>query len=194
MVTAAALRAYVQAVAPVSAADWALLAAIAVPATYPKNGFLQVPGQVCGAVAFVAKGLFRLYYPDASGHEVNARFAAENEFIVDYHSFLSQQPGRYACQALEPAEVLLLPYAGVQRLYRQSAAWDHFGRLMAEQVYRQVMERVEALQFLSPEQRYAQVLAARPPWLARISQAQLASYLGVQPESLSRIRHRLGFK
>ena len=185
-----ALRAYVQAMAPLSDADWALLAAIAVPAAYPKHGLLQEPGRVCGAVAFITKGLFRLYYTDADGHEVNARFAAENQFIVDYHSFLSQRPARYACQALEPAEVLLLPYAGVQGLYQQSPAWDHFGRLMAEQVYRQVMERVEALQFLSPEQRYAQVLAGRPPWLARISQRQLASYLGVRPESLSRIRRR----
>lgn len=185
-----ALRTYVRTIAPLSEADCTLLEAIAVPAAYPKNGLLLRPGEVCGAVAFITKGLFRLYYVDGAGHEVNARFATENQFIVDYHSFLSQQPARYACQALEPAEVLLLPYAGVQRLYHQSPAWDHFGRLMAEQVYRQVMERVEALQFLSPEQRYAQVLAARPAWLARISQRQLASYLGVQPESLSRIRRR----
>jgi len=185
-----ALRTYVQAMGPLAETDWALLEEIAVPAAVPKNGTLQEPGQVCGAVAFILKGLFRLYYADADGHEVNARFATENQFIVDYHSFLSQQPARYTCQALEPAEVLLLPYAGVQRLYQQSPAWDRFGRLMAETVYRQVMERVEALQFLSPEQRYAQVLATRPPWLARISQRQLASYLGVQPESLSRIRRR----
>lgn len=90
--------------------------------------------------------------------------------------------------------MLVLPYAVVQRLYRESAAWDHFGRLMAECVYQQVNERAELLQFVTPTQRYQQVQQHQPELLTQVSQARLASYLGVQPESLSRIRHRLSQK
>ena len=188
------LRTFVQSLYPVPEADFALLAPHLVVQTVPKGAHLLEPGQVCGAIYFVNKGFFRFYYVGADGHEVNCRFAGAGGFLTDFQSFLTQQPSRYAWQAVQAAEVLVLPYALVQRLYRESGAWDHFGRLMAERVYQQVNERVELLQFLTPTQRYQHVQQHQPELLEHVSQAQLASYLGVQPESLSRIRHRLSQK
>ena len=135
-----------------------------------------------------------MYYVGADGHEVNYRFAGANGFLTDFQSFLTQQPSRYAWQAVRAAEVLALPHALVQRLYQESPAWERVGRLMAERVYQQLNERVELLQFYPPTQRYEYVQQHYPELLTQISQAQLASYLGVQPESLSRIRHRLSQK
>lgn len=163
-----------------------------VPRTLAKGEHLLEAGQVCGAVYFVTTGFFRMYYLSTEGHEVNCRFAGANGFLTDYQSFLAQQPSRYSWQAVQAAEVLALPYALVQRLYSESPRWDHMGRLIAEQVYQQLNERVELLQFYTPTQRYEYVQQHRPDLLTHVSQAQLASYLGVQPESLSRIRHRLG--
>jgi len=171
--------------------EFGLLTPYLTARTVPKGGLLLEAGQVCGAIYFVNAGFFRMYYLDADGHEINCRFAGPAGFLTDYQSFLTQQPARYSWQALHAAEVLVLPYELVQRLYRESAVWDRFGRLMAERVYQQVMERVELLQFLTPEQRYQHVRQHQPALLTQVSQAQLASYLGVQPESLSRIRHRL---
>ena len=185
------LRAFVNSLTPVSERDFALLVPHVGSQTVPKGAHLLEAGQVCGAVFFVNTGFFRMYYLDADGREINCRFAGPAGFLTDYQSFITQQPARYSWQALQRAEVLTLPYALVQRLYRESPAWDRFGRLMAERVYQQVMERIELLQFLTPEQRYQHVRQHQPVLLAQVSQAQLASYLGVQPESLSRIRHRL---
>jgi len=185
------LRAFISSLCPLSDQDFALLLPHVVVKTVAKAGHLLVPGQVCKAVFFVNSGFFRMYYVGADGHEVNCRFAGPDAFLTDYLSFLTQQPSRYCWQAVHPAEVLVLPYDVVQRLYRESPAWDWFGRLMAERVYQQLNERVELLQFYTPAQRYEYVQEHQPELLTQVSQAQLASYLGVQPESLSRIRHRL---
>lgn len=185
------LRAFVHSLLPMTEPEFALLTPHLIARTVPKGALLLEAGQVCGAIYFVNTGFFRMYYLDADGHEINCRFAGPDGFLTDYQSFIAQRPARYSWQALQVAEVLVLPYALVQRLYRDSATWDRFGRLMAERVYQQVMERVELLQFLTPEQRYQHVRQHQPALLTQVTQAQLASYLGVQPESLSRIRHRL---
>lgn len=185
------LRAFLTALYPLSDHDFDQLAPHVVPQTVAKGHHVLVAGQVCGAVYFVTAGLLRLYYVGPDGHEVNCRFAGPNGFLTDYQSFLTQQPSRYSWQALQAAELLALPYALVQRLYRASPTWDHVGRLMAEQVYQQLNERVELLQFYTPTQRYEYLQQQHPALLAQVSQAHLASYLGIQPESLSRIRHRL---
>ncbi|AMJ67792.1 Crp/Fnr family transcriptional regulator [Hymenobacter sp. PAMC 26628] len=188
------LRTFIQSLSPVPEPDFALLTPYLRAQKVPKGTHVLEAGRVCEAVYFVNTGLLRMYYVGPDGHEVNCRFAGAAGFLTDYQSFLTQQPSRYFWQALQPAEVLVLPYALVQRLYRESAAWDHFGRLMAERVYQQLNERVELLQFLTPTQRYQHLQQHQPELLTQVSQAHLASYLGVQPESLSRIRHRLSQK
>ena len=186
------LQSFISALFPITEQDMALVLPHVVPRRLASGEHLLEAGQVCGAVFFVTAGFFRMYYLRADGHEVNCRFASADGFLTDYQSFLTQQPSRYSWQALQPAEVLALPYALVQRLYQESPTWDHIGRLIAERVYQQLNERVELLQFYTPTQRYEYVQRHYPGLLAQVSQAQLASYLGVQPESLSRIRHRLG--
>lgn len=111
--------------------------------------------------------------------------------MVDYQSFLLQKPSNYYWQAMENSELLLIPYYAAQQLYQQSPHWDKFGRLIAEKVYMQVNERIEMLQFYTPEQRYTSLLQQKPELFRRLSQFQLASYLGIKPQSLSRIRKRM---
>ncbi len=187
-----ALRAFITTLLPMSAADFDLLRPLATGRAVARGGYLLRPGEVCGHVFFARAGLLRLYYVDAEGKEVNARFAVAPGFLTDFQSFLTQRPSRYAWQALQASEVLAFAYAEVQRLYRESAVWERFGRLMAEHVYQQANERMELLQFLTPAQRYAHVQATQPALLGQVPQFHLASYLGIQPESLSRIRRRLG--
>lgn len=184
-------RAFLSALFPLSEQDFAQLLPHVVPRRVAKGARLLTAGQVCGAVFFVQTGFLRMYYVGADGQEVNCRFAGANSFLTDFQSFLTQQPARYSWQATQAAEVLALPYELVQRLYRESPTWDHVGRLIAERVYQQLNERVELLQFYTPAQRYEYVRQHYPALLTQVPQAQLASYLGVQPESLSRIRQRL---
>lgn len=132
-----------------------------------------------------------MYYIDLEGNEINTRFTQEDNFMVDFQSFLTQKPSHYYWQAMEDSTVLAFAFKDVQRLYASSSSWQKFGRLVAERVYLQLNERVEMLQFMSPEQRYVYLLETRPELFNQISQFHMASYLGIKPESLSRLRKRL---
>lgn len=132
-----------------------------------------------------------MYYVDQEGNSINTRFVDQHQFFVDFNSFLTQQPSRYNWEAMQDAEVLAVKYEEVQKIYASSPAWDKFGRLMAENVYKQVNERIEMLLFLSPEERYQFLLNKYPQLFDQVSQFHIASYLGVKPESLSRLRKRL---
>ena len=101
------------------------------------------------------------------------------------------QPSKYNWEAMQDSEVFAVKYDDVQRLYATSPTWDRFGRLIAEHVYKQVNERTEMLLFLSPEDRYRFLLNKSPELFEKVSQFHLASYLGIKPESLSRLRKRL---
>ena len=156
-----------------------------------KHEFILQAGEVCKDVFFITKGLLRMYYVDSKGEEINYRFADDNNFGVDYQSFLLQKPSRFNWQAMQDSEVLALSHADIQRVYNASPAWNTFGRLIAERVYLQMNERVEMLLFMTPEERYNLLLETQPQLFEQISQFHLSSYLGVKPESLSRLRKRL---
>ncbi|QDK82358.1 Crp/Fnr family transcriptional regulator [Spirosoma sp. KCTC 42546] len=186
-----ALQEAVNAIMPMTDADFVLLDAMTSTFSVLKGQTLMEPGRVCTDIYFLTHGVFRMYYVDPDGREINYRFALENNFMVDFQSFLSRKPSHYYWQAMENARGFAFSYNDVQEAYRQSRNWERFGRLMAEQVYQQVNERIELLQFLTPEQRYLHVVATQPALVNQISQFHLSSYLGVTPESLSRIRKRL---
>jgi len=156
-----------------------------------KNTDILAHGQVCKSVYFVESGFFRMFYIDYEGNEINCRFAQENGFMVDFHSFLTQKPSKYSWRAMQDSKVIALKYDDIHRLYDQSRAWERFGRLIAEHVYRQINEREEMLHFQNPEQRYQTLLNVEPDLFNRVSQNQLSSYIGIKPESLSRLRKRL---
>lgn len=189
-----ALRQVINAIVPMTDEDFALLDGMTSAFVRPKAATLLEPGQVCSHVYFLTKGFFRMYYVDPDGREINYRFAFPNGFMADFQSFLTRKPSRYYWQAMQAAEGVAFRYADVQRAYQQSRNWERFGRLIAEQVYQQVNERIELLQFLSPEQRYLHVITTQPDLVKRVSQFHLSSYLGITPESLSRIRRRLDEK
>ena len=188
------LRSVVNAIMPVSQQDFDLLLPIAKFIAVKKKTDLLKQGDVCKHIYFVTSGFFRMFYIDLEGNEINSRFTMENNFIVDFQSFLTQKPSRYYWQAMKDAEVIAFSYLNVQQLYRSSAVWQMFGRLIAERVYIQLNERVEMLQFMSPDERYQHIMTTRPELFNQISQFHLSSYLGIKPESLSRLRKRLHYK
>ena len=182
---------HINSILPMSTVDLAHLTPIRVELSIKKKANLFVQGEVCKNIYFLTKGFFRMYYIDLEGNEINTRFTQVANFMVDFQSFLTQKPSRYYWQAMEDSTVLAFAFKDVQRLYASSSSWQKFGRLIAERVYLQLNERVEMLQFMSPEQRYVYLLETRPELFNQISQFQMASYLGIKPESLSRLRKRL---
>ena len=182
---------HINSILPMSTEDLALLTPLCFELSIKKKANLLVQGDVCKNIYFLTKGFFRMYYIDLEGNEINTRFTQVANFMVDFQSFLTQKPSRYYWQAMEDSTVLAFTFKDVQRLYASSSSWQKFGRLIAERVYLQLNERVEMLQFMSPEQRYVYLLETRPELFNQISQFHMASYLGIKPESLSRLRKRL---
>lgn len=157
-----------------------------------KDYFLS-EGEICKEIGFINKGCFRTYYL-ADGKEINTHFAFENEFVTDYDSFLQSKPSRYFIQVLEDAEIVTFNLSDLQNAYNQSQNWERFGRMIAEQSYKLTTQRVESFLFQSGEQRYLDLLTNQTKILERIPLYHIASYLGLERESLSRLRKKIASK
>lgn len=157
---------------------------------YKAKEYFLSQGKICHEIGFVNKGCFRTYYL-ADGKEINTHFGFENEFITDYDSFLQGKPSRYFIQTLEEAEIVTFNLTALQNAYNQSQNWERFGRMIAEESYKLTTQRVESFLFLNGEQRYLDLLRNRPKMLERIPLYHIASYLGLERESLSRLRKKI---
>ena len=155
----------------------------------PGEYFLE-EGKVCRSVAFIEKGLLR-YFVTQDGNEKTIYFSKENEFACNYSSFLPGKPSDTGIQALEETTLYLISYDNLQRLYEDVKEGERFGRLGIEQVFLTSREQIRSLYADPPAARYQQLLAAYPDLVQRIPQYYIASYVGVKPQSLSRIRKRL---
>jgi CRP-like cAMP-binding protein len=155
-----------------------------------KGDFFLADGQVCKHAGFIAKGLVR-YYINHDGEEKTYDFGQENNFVCNYESFLPQTPSTKIIQALEDCEILQISYADLQVFYKSISGAERFGRLVIEQVFVQLLQALSSLYTDTPENRYRKLLKQHPDLLQRVSQYHIASYVGVKPQSLSRIRKRI---
>jgi CRP-like cAMP-binding protein len=174
---------------PLTPAEEALLTQLFVAEEVPKGGFFLRPGEVSRKVAFVVQGVFH-NFRNRDGQEHTFYFGREQEFIGDYSSFLPAQPAVHAIQALEPARLLTISYDNLQRLYREVSQGERFGRLVAEMLFTDVLKQLTSFYEETPEERYARFVRTYPDLQQRIPQYYIASYVGVKPQSLSRIRSR----
>jgi CRP/FNR family transcriptional regulator len=147
-------------------------------------------GQTCREMMFINSGVFRLFY-SVDGKEINSHFFLENEFMADFDSFFNRKISRYSIESLEPSDVVVIDYQLLQDAYDTSKNWERFGRLMAEQYSRITVERVESFLFMDGSERYLRLLETKPSIFQRVPLYHIASYLGMERESLSRIRKKI---
>jgi CRP/FNR family transcriptional regulator, anaerobic regulatory protein len=158
-----------------------------------KGDFLLKSGEVCSHVTFLNKGYVRMYQI-VGEEEQTISFAFEGNYITDYPSFVSRQPSMDYIVAMEDLEVLMLEYNDLQRAYELYPVWQKFGRLIAEYMLLFVVDRNKSFLLLSPEERYLKLMKDRPKVISNVPLKYIASYVGVTPEALSRIRKRLSEK
>ena len=118
--------------------------------SYDKGDLVLRASQVCDNIFFLNTGFVRMYYLDDNGNQINYRFTEGGNFFVDFQSFLTKEPSRFYWEAMQKIEVITIAYQAVQEIYLASNTWNVFGRVMAEQVYLQLNERVEMLLFMQP--------------------------------------------
>jgi CRP/FNR family transcriptional regulator, anaerobic regulatory protein len=184
------IKEYIGRFVSVTETEWQPFRDALVKKQVAKGSYLIEAGEVCDYVAFINKGLFRTICI-VDKKEVTFNFWFDGNFITDYSSFLTRTPTIEFHQALEDAEVMMLSHAKIQDIYANVPAWEKFGRLIAEFILVRIMERNRAMLFLNAEEQYLNLMKTRPKVIASIPQRYIASYLGIQPESLSRIRKKL---
>ncbi len=147
---------------------------------------------VCKHLGFVTTGVFRSYMIDAkSGEEKNVFLYSGNQFVVSFKSFINQIPCDYYTQSMTESKVLCIHINDLMKLYKESHAWERFGRLLAQAAFNITIERTEGFLFKTPEERYQELIKQHPDIINSIPLYHISSYLGIQGPSLSRIRKRL---
>jgi len=154
-----------------------------------KNSYLLNQGETCKDLVFVQKGCLRLYYL-MEDIEVSVWFAFPQSSAIEIYSFISESPSNYFLQAIEDTDVFYLPKAELVNLYNHHPKMQEMMRKFWEDVILNLIKRFTALQKDSAEKRYLELLK-KPDYLATIPQKYLASFIGVTPTSLSRIRKQI---
>jgi len=159
--------------------------------TVKKDEFLLQQGEFCKQTFFVEKGLLRQFSMDENGKEHIIYFASESWFVTDRESTYFNLPSKYYIQALEDSQVALLDEAFMLLLSQKIQAFTPWNNQLLHNHIRHLQNRVTQLLSATAEQRYMNFIALYPDLSLRIPQWMMASYLGITPESLSRVRKEL---
>jgi CRP/FNR family transcriptional regulator, anaerobic regulatory protein len=145
-------------------------------------------GFVCKHYTFVVKGCFKMYGIDEKGTEHNLRFAAENDWIADLGSFYSEKSSKLFIEAIEFSTILQIEKQDLLYLFINAPKFDRNFRVIVEEKFIELQNRLLQNFSSNAQQRYAEFLEQYPNLAMRLPNAQIASYLGVTPEFLSKIR------
>ena len=183
---------------PIPPAEWRECERCLFVERFESRQLIQAAGVPCNRVLFLTSGLARTFVSDAHGRDFtwSLHFGGDaanlkNRFLLDYASLVSGEPSPLWIEALSAVEVVALRKADMERLYAESRFWNGVGRQIAESAYYYTQQRTLDLLCLTAKARYARLVQESPALVAAAPQHYLASYLGVTPQSLSRIRREL---
>jgi len=156
-----------------------------------RRQYLLTNGEVCKHYSFIVEGCFKMYKVDEAAKEHNLQFSIENQWIADIGSFHTEQPSRLYIEAIEPSSILQIAKEELIFFYEKSIKFNRIFRVIVEDEFVQLQNRLLQTISTSAEQRYLHFINHHPDLFNRISNVQIASYLGVTPEFLSTIRKKL---
>jgi len=159
--------------------------------TLNRGEFFVRAGDVPQTIGFVISGILRLYYVDADGNEFTKSFCAENSFVAAYSALIMRQPSRLFIQALEDTKLLIADYSAYRSLSESQMSLQQLNCKIAESLFIKKERRESALLLDNAKTRYLSFLEEYPGLEARLKQHHIASYLGMTPVTLSRIRAQL---
>jgi len=184
------LREFVNLLVQPNDEEWHALAERLFYREVKKKEYFLREGEVCNLVGFVVEGALRNYVL-RDGLEVMRYFVLDNNYACEYKSFLTQMPSGENLEALEDSLMLCFSHQDLQYLYQRYQLWERYGRLVSEELFIKLSLRINDLLIKTPEERYLALLEEDPRIAQRIPQYMIASFLGVTPETLSRIRRRI---
>lgn len=177
-----------------SADDLQLLKPFFIPKKLRKKQYLLQEGDECKYTAFVEKGSLRSYTVDEKGTEHITQFALEGWWITDNYSFLTGESSVYNIDALEDAELLLITSFAMEDMLRAVPKMERYFRLLLQKNLIALQKRLSYKLSRTAEEQYEGLTNDFPSILQRVPQHMIASFLGVTPETLSRIRKQLSLR
>lgn len=159
-----------------------------------RKEYILRAGEVCRVRAYINKGCFRRYVIDDHGKEVIINFAFEEWWIGDLESFDNHKPSIYYVQALEESEIFCIDEENLHHLFEEIPKFRVFDTKKIEKSHYAMLKRLALMQSASPEEKYLALIEKYPQVFQRVPLHYIASYLGIAPESLSRLRKRLLLK
>ena len=185
------LREHVSKLISITDEEFPACTSLMIPKRVRKGTYLVQEGDISKYLAFVTNGCLRLSVIDSKGEEHIVQFALEGWWITDLYSFLTGKPGEYFIDALEDSEALLIDSVSYEKLCTTIPKFERYFRILLQNNYIATHRRVLASIGKSAEERYRQMLEDYPTIVQRVAQRHIASYLGITPEALSRIRNRM---
>jgi CRP-like cAMP-binding protein len=160
----------------------------AITKTFKRQEILSYPEAVPNEIFFINKGLIRVLITDQEGTEHSIHFALENQFIADYSNFIQQQASMYTLQALEETQLVVMPRSAIEWGYDNLKDGQKMGRLIAEYYFIYQDDRIKNRYVTTPKERYDKITEVFPNIHNRVPQHMIASYLGISPIHLSRLK------
>lgn len=155
---------------------------------FKRNELISHSETVPHDIFFLNKGLIRVLITDNQGAEHTVHFAMENQFIADYSNFILEQPAMYSLQAIEETEVVVLPRSAIEWGYTHMREGQKMGRLIAEFYFIYKDDRIKNMYLRTARERYENITEVFPLIHSRVPQHMIASYLGITPIHLSRLK------
>lgn len=156
--------------------------------SYPKKHLLLKEGQVAKRVYFIKDGFARAFYFTKNVKECTAWFMGQGDLMISVYSFFTQQPAVENIELLEDSIIQSMTWKQLQTIYADFKDFNYIGRIITEKYYIQSEERAILLRTLTAKERYEQLLSSHPDIFQKVSLGQIASYLGISQETLSRVR------
>jgi len=187
------LKIYCKSIVPLTDEELKLIDAYFEVKDLKKKDFLLQDGKVCNFIGFIAKGTIR-HFHIKNGEEKTCDISFENSWVTDFQSFTHNTICIMNLQAMEDTTVFFISKNNLYKLYQECNKYETFGRIMVEQVALRTTEIAIALSSDKPEERFNNLLKNQPTLFQRVPQKYIANFLGISPESLSRIQKRIHTK
>lgn len=184
------LREYYEQIIHLQESEWQFIAAHFNSKVFSKNDIISKQGETERFLSFIESGIVRFYIPD-NENELTFNFSFDKEFTCAYDSFLTQTPSEYELQALTKTVVWQISFEDLQKVYVHTTAGNYLGRFASEQLFLAKSKRELSLLKYNAKERYLRLFYEKPAILKFIPLKYIASYIGITPQGLSRIRRQI---
>lgn len=186
------IRDYIEETVSISEADWQFFSSKLTRRSFKKKAKMLDMGEIENTISFIEKGIARFVIPKEDiEKEITFGFCFENEFISAYDSFLLRKPSLCKIEALTAISMWSITYADLQEVYSKTVIGNLIGRLASERLFLIKSKREQSLLNETATERYLKLFTDRPKLIKEIPLKYIASYIGVTPQALSRIRKQI---